>query len=135
MDFENTCLPFGHCTFHFYLSDDTIKSHENPKIYHELNGMDQNNPKLIEAIKTKVLWQPPQINSAKPEKGKLNLKTKDLNDVIEGQFGQPLFVEEILQDAKLFRDIAKLRKLRKPQCEKIKKNCVTQILREINFGD
>ena len=97
--------------------------------------MDQNNPKLIEAIKTKVLWQPPQINSAKPEKGKLNLKTKDLNDVIEGQFGQPLFVEEILQDAKLFRDIAKLRKLRKPQCEKIKKivslkSCVKSI-----FGD
>ena len=78
--------------------------------------MDQDNPKLIEAIKTKVLWQPPQTNSAdsKPEKGKLNLKTKDLNDVIEGQFGQPLFVEEILQDAKLFRDIAKLCKLRKP---------------------
>ena len=97
-----------------YLSDDTIKSHENPKIYLELNGMDQDNPKLIEAIKTKVLWQPPQINSAKPEKGKLNLKTKDLNDVIEGQFGQPLFVEEILQDAKLFRDIAKVRKVHKP---------------------
>ena len=110
-------------TVHFisYLSDGNTqtKTHENPKIYHELNGMDQNNPKLIEAIKTKVLWQPPQINSAKPEKGKLNLKTKDLNDVIEGQFGQPLFVEEILQDAKLFRDIAKLRKVREPQCEKI----------------
>ena len=58
--------------------------------------MKQDDPKLIEAIKTKVLWKPPI------KKG-LNLGVPLTKELIGGQFGQPLVVEEVLKKHKLWK--------------------------------
>ena len=65
-------------------------------IHWDLVGMKQDDPKLIEAIKTKVLWKPPI------KKG-LNLGVPLTKELIGGQFGQPLVVEEVLKKHKLWK--------------------------------
>ena len=59
------------------------------KIYWHLNGVDQNDPKLIETIKNDILIPPA------PQNSKYNFKQK-LEENIRGQFGQPLVVEKHL---------------------------------------
>ena len=57
------------------------------RIYPELNGLDQHDPKLIELIKNEILISPP--SSDKP----YNFKKEP---VLKGQFGQPMSVEKHL---------------------------------------
>ena len=72
---------------------ETCEIEEGVIIHWDLNGMDQNDPKLIEAIKTKVLIPPPS-----KQKLKLNLPTS--MKFINGQYGQPLVIEKILKSKK-----------------------------------
>ena len=65
-------------------------------IYVDLIGLDQDDPKLVNAIFDKVLWRPSY------PKQPLNLKAR-LNSVINGQFGQPKFAENVLRKNGLFR--------------------------------
>ena len=67
-------------------------SYPHVPIHWELIGMDQDNATLIEAIRKKVIWYPP----SKSMKNNLNLQYND-NEIIAGQFGQPLHVEKLLQ--------------------------------------
>ena len=59
--------------------------------------MKADDPKLIEAIKTKVLWKPPAIKG-------LNLGVPITDKLIGGQFGQPHVVEEILKEHNLWKN-------------------------------
>ncbi len=60
-----------------------------PTIFWELNGLSQDDPKLIEAIKSKVLIPP----SGKP----LNLTERPTRKLLGAQYGQPFDVEEVLR--------------------------------------
>ena len=65
-------------------------------IHWELIGMHQDNTTLIEAIRKKVIWYPPAMKY-------LNLQyNDDNNEIIAGQFGQPLHVEKLLQQHTLW---------------------------------
>ena len=59
--------------------------------------MKADDPKLIEAIKTKVLWKPPTIKG-------LNLGVPLTDKLIGGQFGQPHVVEEVLKEHNLWKN-------------------------------
>ena len=73
-----------------------VKTESEVPIYTELHGLDQDDPKLISAIYDKVLWRPPYPRQA------LNIVTS-LDSVINGQYGQPKFAENVLRDNNLFR--------------------------------
>ena len=80
----------------FYFSDfeekeENISMGNDLHIHWDLIGMYQTDKALIEAIRTKVLWNPPN-----PKKD-LNLEYEDTNDIIEGEFGQPLNAEKVLK--------------------------------------
>ena len=75
---------------------ETCEIEEGVIIHWDLNGMDQNDPKLIEAIKTKVLIPP-------PSKQKLALKLPTSMKFINGQDGQPSAIEKILKSKKLWK--------------------------------
>ena len=53
---------------------------EGVPIHWDLLGLDQDDPKLIEAIKSKVLWRPP------PQKYNYNLKFPNQDKILEGQY-------------------------------------------------
>ena len=57
-------------------------NNNEPRIYPELLGLDQEDPALIRAIKERVLIPPP------PKKAKLNLKSGMSWEKLKGQFGQ-----------------------------------------------
>ena len=75
-----------------------VKTESEVPIYTELHGLDQDDPKLISAIYDKVLWRPPYPRQA------LNIVTS-LDSVINGQYGQPKFAENVLRDNNLFRTL------------------------------
>ena len=75
---------------------ETCEIEEGVVIHWDLNGMEQNDPKLIEAIKSKVLIQP-------PTKQKLELKLPTSMKFINGQYGQPSAIEKILKSKKLWK--------------------------------
>ena len=75
---------------------ETCEIEEGVIIHWDLNGMDQNDPKLIEAIKTKVLIPP-------PSKQKLKLRLPTSMKFINGQDGQPSAIERILKSKKLWK--------------------------------
>ena len=77
-------------------SKDNFDIEKGVPIHWDLIGMDQNDPKLIESIKSKVLWAPP------PTSKKLNLDSPVTNANIRGQYGQPLSVEDVLKTHKLW---------------------------------
>ena len=71
-------------------SKDSCYIEEGVPIHWDLTGLHQNDPKLIEAIKNKVLWPIPISK-------KLNLYKPPTISNIKGQYGQPLIIEEILK--------------------------------------
>ena len=68
-------------------------------IHWELIGMDQDNATLIEAIRKKVVWYPPSASNSRKN---TNLNLQYNNEIISGQFGQPLHVEKLLQQHTLW---------------------------------
>ena len=54
-----------------------IKTEKGVPIHYDLIGLNQNDPKLISAIRDKVLW-PPSTS------GKLNLKAKNKEESLKG---------------------------------------------------
>ena len=66
---------------------------KSKSIHWDLVGMDQNDPKLIEAIKDKILWPPPSNDLPLNLNGGISN-----NNNLGGQFGQPFYVEKILQN-------------------------------------
>ena len=69
---------------------------ENVPIHWDLVGLEQNDAKLIEAIRDKVLWKPP--------KGKtLHLFKSPTGKNLNGQYGQSAKVEELLIKHKLLK--------------------------------
>jgi hypothetical protein len=78
------------------------KNDPGVNIYSELTGLNQDDPSLIEAIRTKVLIHP----DGKP----LNLTSLPTPSRIAGQFGQTRDVEEVLQKYKLLKKKSKSNK-------------------------
>ena len=73
-----------------------VRTESEVPIYTDLIGLDQDDPKLINAIFDKVLWRPPY------PKQPLNIITS-LGSVINGQFGQPKYAENVLRENNLFK--------------------------------
>ena len=72
---------------------------EEVSIYSELNGLEKNDPKLIQALKNDILL--------KPKNAKLNLKHGAFPKILKGQYGQPYEVEDILKKHKIWKKIKK----------------------------
>jgi len=72
------------------------------KIYSELNGLDQYDPKVIEKLKNDIL--------VKPSHEPLNLSRPPQPNSLKGQYGQPYGVEDILKEHKLWKKIKKRKK-------------------------
>ena len=72
---------------------------EDVKIYPELNGLDQNDPKLIQALKTKIL--------IKPKNGKIGYRRLPSTHSLKGQYGQPYAIEDIMKKHKIWKKIKK----------------------------
>lgn len=68
----------------------------NVPIHWDLVGLDQNDPKLIEAIKNQVLWAPPKNK-------KLALERPTSAKRIGGQYGQSTEIEALLKKHKLLK--------------------------------
>ena len=68
----------------------------NVPIHWDLVGLTQDDPKLIQAIKNKVLWSPPKDK-------KLKLEKPTSAKIIGGQYGQSTEVETILKKHKLLK--------------------------------
>ena len=71
---------------------------EYVQIYSHLNGLEQNDPNLIRALKSDVL--------IKPNKGPQTLRSGSAKR-LRGQYGQPHAVEELLKEYKLLKAIKK----------------------------
>ena len=69
---------------------------QNVPIYWDLVDLDQNDPKLIDAIKNKVLWKPPKNKGLKLQKSPI---PKNIN----GQYGQSAAIEDLLKKHKLLK--------------------------------
>ena len=72
---------------------------EKVNIYYELNGLEKNDPKLIQALKNDIIL--------KPKKEKINLKHGAFPTILKGQYGQPYEVEDILKKHKIWKKIKK----------------------------
>ena len=98
--FRLIVLVLNFCCFNSTLcqtcNKETCEIEEGVTIHWDLNGLDQNDPKLIEAIKTKVLIPP-------PTKQKLKLTLPTSMKFVNGQYGQPLVIEKILKSKKLLK--------------------------------
>ena len=68
------------------------------KIYSDLNGLEKNDPTLIQAMKNYILL--------KPNKGRQNLLRAD-SKRLGGQYGQPHVVEDLSKQFKLLKKIKK----------------------------
>ena len=72
---------------------------EEVKIYPELNGLEQNDPTLIQTLRNDILL--------KPKKGKINLEYAPSPQNLRAQYGQPYMVEDILKKYKMWKKIKK----------------------------
>merc|ERR1719360_139028 len=69
-------------------------------IYEDLQGLEQDDPKLIQALKERVLIAP-------NPKAKLNMTKPLTQKFLRGQYGQPLEIEEVLKERKFWKKISK----------------------------
>ena len=72
---------------------------EKVKIYSKLNGLNQNDPNLIQVLRDDILL--------KPKRGKLNLDRPPSPQNLRAQYGQPYMVEDILKKYKIWKKIKK----------------------------
>ena len=72
---------------------------EEVKIYSKLNGLNQNDPNLIQVLRDDILL--------KPKMGKLNLDRPPSPQNLRAQYGQPYMVEDILKKYKIWNKIKK----------------------------
>ena len=94
-----TILLISFIASHVYCNEKGVCDKEEVEIYSELNGLNQNDPKLIEALKNNILL--------KPKQAKLNLKHSPSPKFLRGQYGQPYEVEDILKKHKVWKKIKK----------------------------